>query len=121
MNIRKPSRPAATTITRRPSPRNSSTLLTIRKLPRSRRKTRRVISERTMNSVDEIIEAVNRLSEDQKAISLERLAEIDFDDEWDRQIEEDVKTGRLDKLFAQAEADIAAGRTKPLEEFLRET
>ena len=72
-------------------------------------------------SVDEIIEAVNRLSEDQKAIFLERLAEIDFDDEWDRQIEEDVKTGRLDKLFAQAEADIAAGRTKPLEEFLRAT
>ena len=75
----------------------------------------------TMNPVDEIIEAVKRLSEDEKGVFLERLAEIDFDDEWDRQIEEDVKSGRLDKLFAQAEADIAAGRTKPLEEFLRET
>ena len=93
----------------------------IRKLPRSKPRTRRVIGERTMDSVDEIIEAVNKLLEDQKAIFLDRLAEIDFDDEWDRQIEEDVRTGRLDKLFAQAEADIAAGRTKPLEEFLRET
>ena len=73
-----------------------------------------------MSSIDEIIEAIKNLSEKEKAVFLERLVEIDFDDEWDRQMEEDVKAGRLDRLFAKAEADIAAGRTKPLEEFLRE-
>jgi hypothetical protein len=74
-----------------------------------------------MKSVDEIISAVRDLSEDQKGKFLERLAEIDFDDDWDRQIEADVKAGRLDHLLAQAEADIAAGRTKPLEQVLNET
>lgn len=74
-----------------------------------------------MSLVEEIIEAVKALSEDDKAQFLERLAEIDFDDAWDRQIEADSKAGRLDHLFALAEADIKAGRTKPLEDFLRET
>ena len=41
-----------------------------------------------------------------------------FDDAWDRQIETDAKAGRLDHVIAQAEADIAAGRTKPLDEIL---
>ena len=73
-----------------------------------------------MSSIDEFIEAIKSLSEKEKAVFLERLVAIDFDDEWDRQMEENVKAGRLDRLFAKAEADIAAGRTKPLEEFLRE-
>lgn len=34
--------------------------------------------------------------------------------EWDRQIEEDVESGRLGHLIERAEADIAAGRSKPL-------
>jgi hypothetical protein len=33
---------------------------------------------------------------------------------WDRQIEEDAKAGRLDKLFEQALEDLRAGRTRPL-------
>jgi flagellar motility protein MotE (MotC chaperone) len=33
---------------------------------------------------------------------------------WDKQIEEDAKSGKLDKLFAEAEADIAAGKIRPL-------
>ena len=35
-------------------------------------------------------------------------------DEWDRQIEEDVQTGRLDKLTEEALAAHKAGRTKEL-------
>jgi hypothetical protein len=35
-------------------------------------------------------------------------------DLWDKQIEEDAKSGKLDKLFAEAEADIAAGKIRPL-------
>ena len=71
-----------------------------------------------VSTVAEIIEAVKKLREAEKGESLERLAEIDFDDAWDRQIEADAKAGRLDHLIARAEADIAAGRTKPLDEVL---
>jgi hypothetical protein len=35
-------------------------------------------------------------------------------DMWDRQIEADVKAGKLDKLFAEAQADIKAGKVRPL-------
>ena len=52
-----------------------------------------------MTAVDEIISAVKNLSEQDKGEFLERLAEIDFDDAWDRQIEADVKAGRLDDLI----------------------
>jgi len=33
---------------------------------------------------------------------------------WDRQIEEDAKAGRLDKLADEALADHRAGKTRPL-------
>jgi hypothetical protein len=33
---------------------------------------------------------------------------------WDRQIEDDSKAGRLDKLADEALADFNAGRTRPL-------
>lgn len=69
-------------------------------------------------SVAELIEAVKELSEEQKGEFLERLAEIDFDDAWDRQIEADATAGRLDPLWQQALEDIEAGRTKPLDEVL---
>ena len=71
-----------------------------------------------MTSVAEIINAVKDLSEEDKGVFLERLAEIDFDDAWDCKIEADVKVGRWDDLIARAEADIASGRTKPLDEVL---
>ena len=35
-------------------------------------------------------------------------------DAWDKQIEEDVKAGRLDHLIAEARADIKAGRVRSL-------
>ena len=35
-------------------------------------------------------------------------------DLWDKQIEEDSKAGRLDKLAEDALADYQAGRTRPL-------
>lgn len=35
-------------------------------------------------------------------------------DEWDRKIEEDVRTGKLDKLGSEAEDDFKAGRCTPL-------
>ena len=33
---------------------------------------------------------------------------------WDGQIEADARSGKLDKLVAEAQADYTAGRTRPL-------
>jgi hypothetical protein len=33
---------------------------------------------------------------------------------WDRQIEEDAKAGKLDKLITEAKAQAAAGKVRPL-------
>jgi hypothetical protein len=35
-----------------------------------------------------------------------------FDDEWDKQIEEDARSGRLDKVAREALAEYRAGRSK---------
>ncbi|MBI5653687.1 MAG: hypothetical protein HZC40_25045 [Chloroflexi bacterium] len=35
-------------------------------------------------------------------------------EKWDKQIEADVRAGRLDALIQQAEREFAAGRCKPL-------
>jgi predicted RNase H-like HicB family nuclease len=48
-----------------------------------------------MSTMSEIIEAVKKLPERDKSEFLARLAEVDFDDAWDRQIEADAKAGRL--------------------------
>ena len=39
---------------------------------------------------------------------------VDFDDEWDRQMEADAVAGRFDKLFAEADAEFEAGRCREL-------
>lgn len=38
---------------------------------------------------------------------------------WDRQIETDLASGRLDSLIARAEKDIAANNVRDLDEVLR--
>ena len=70
-----------------------------------------------MRSVAEIQAEIEKLSRaEQRKLAL-WFAQVQAD-AWDAQIEEDVNAGRLDHLLAQAEADIAAGRTKPLDEVL---
>jgi ribosomal protein S13 len=44
-----------------------------------------------------------------------------LDEMWDRQIEEDLEFGKLDDLIAQAEADIARGNVRHLDEVLRDS
>lgn len=73
-----------------------------------------------MSTVTEIIEAVKKLPEAEKGEFLQRLKEVDFEDEWDRQIEADANAGRLNPLWRQAMSDIKAGRTKPLDEILND-
>jgi len=74
-----------------------------------------------MSSVAEIIEAVKRLPEADKGEFLTRLAEVDFEDAWNRQIEKDATSGRLDKTWQEALKDIDAGRAKPLDEIIDES
>ena len=73
-----------------------------------------------MSTIAEIIDAVRQLSETEKGEFFGKLAEIDFDDAWDRQIEADVKAGRLDFMLKELDEDIAAGRVKPIDEICRE-
>jgi hypothetical protein len=70
-----------------------------------------------MSTVTEIQDAITKLQrEDQRELS-RWLREL-CADAWDDQLEEDIRAGRLNHLIAQAEDDIAAGRTKPLDEVL---
>ncbi len=62
----------------------------------------------------EIIEAVKRLDERQKGEFLDRLREIDFDDDWDRQIEADAKAGKLDRFAEEAIREYRGGKWRPL-------
>jgi hypothetical protein len=70
-----------------------------------------------MSTVVEIQAEIEKLSPAEQRKLAQWFAEIQAD-AWDAQIEADIQTGRLDHLIAQAEADIAAGRTKPLDEVL---
>jgi hypothetical protein len=70
-----------------------------------------------MRSVAEIQAEIEKLPRAEQRKLAEWFAQVQAD-AWDAQIEEDVKAGRFDHLLAQAEADIAAGRTKPLDEVL---
>jgi len=70
-----------------------------------------------MSTVAEIQQAITRLSPAEQR-QLARWFEEALEDAWDAQIEEDIKAGRLNDLSAQAEADIAAARVKPLDEVL---
>jgi hypothetical protein len=63
-----------------------------------------------VSTVPEIIDAVKRLNDEQKNQFLAKLAEIDFDDAWDRQMEADAKAGRLDFLWQEAQAEIAESK-----------
>ena len=66
-----------------------------------------------MTRLQKIEEAVAELPDDEFWRLAEWFAEFQAE-RWDRQIEEDAKAGRLDKLAAEAKAEIAAGRTRPL-------
>jgi hypothetical protein len=66
-----------------------------------------------MSTEGEIIEGVKRLDEREKGEFLEKLAEIDFDDAWDRQIEADAKAGRLDRFIEEAVREHREGKSLP--------
>jgi len=63
----------------------------------------------SMSTVQEIEEAVRRLSPDEQASFRAWYAEFDAE-EWDRHFETDVAAGRLDWLIAEARQDRREGR-----------
>ena len=62
-----------------------------------------------MSAIGEIEDAVSRLSSQELAEFRAWFAEFDGA-LWDRQIEEDVATGRLDALADEALSDLREGR-----------
>ena len=64
-------------------------------------------------SVEDIEFAIAKLPPDQFARLAAWFAEYQAE-QWDRQIEQDLRAGRLDGVIQKAREDIAAGRSKPL-------
>jgi hypothetical protein len=63
--------------------------------------------------LEDLESAVTKLPADELA-AFARWFEEYWADAWDRQIEADIKSGRLDQAGQQADADFDAGRCKPL-------
>jgi hypothetical protein len=71
-------------------------------------------------TVEAIKEAIAELPAEQKTSLAAWLLRQDMG-EWDKQIEEDFSPGgRGMALLEEAEADVRAGRVKPMDEFLAE-
>ena len=72
-----------------------------------------------MSTVAEIREAIRKLPPQDAWKLAEELREH-LDALWDKQFEEDVKTGRLDTLIARAREEHAGGKTQPMDEIVRD-
>lgn len=75
-------------------------------------------------AVEKIAAEVKALPEREFEEFLSWLAgyELAHFDRWDREMERDSRSGgRLDAAMKRARADIAAGRTRPLNEFIDNT
>jgi len=66
-----------------------------------------------MGKLEQITQQIEALERDELKAFANWYEEFRAD-QWDRQIAADVEAGKLDKLIAEAEADIAAGRLKAL-------
>jgi hypothetical protein len=65
-----------------------------------------------MSTIEEIEAAIERLPREQFFRLLAWLRGR-FEGEWDQQIEEDVKSGRLDQFAGEALAEYRAGESRP--------
>jgi hypothetical protein len=71
-----------------------------------------------MTSRLEVESAIKQLSEGEVRDLAKWLQEY-LDEIWDRQIETDLASGKLDHMIAKAEADIENGNVRDLDEVLR--
>jgi len=72
-----------------------------------------------MSTVAEIENALQTLPVDE-AWKVAGWLQQYLGEKWDRQIEADAKSGKLDLLWERAKADIATGKVKPLDEVLND-
>ncbi|OGW16024.1 MAG: hypothetical protein A3G93_14405 [Nitrospinae bacterium RIFCSPLOWO2_12_FULL_45_22] len=66
-----------------------------------------------MNTVQEIEKAITQLSKDDLMVLMEWFEEFEAK-MWDKQFEEDVQSGKLEKIANKAIADFRAGKCKEL-------
>jgi hypothetical protein len=66
-----------------------------------------------MTKIEQIEQDVRKLDRDELAAFRRWFREYDSE-EWDRQIEDDVRAGKLDKLAEEALAAHRAGKSKEL-------
>jgi hypothetical protein len=66
-----------------------------------------------MTKVDKIEQDIRKLSRKELLAFRRWFREYDSD-EWDRQIEEDVRAGKLDKLAEKALAEHRAGKSREI-------
>lgn len=66
-----------------------------------------------MTKLEQIEKAIAALPHDDIVALADWFAEFHAD-LWDKQIEADAKAGKLDKFAAEARAEIAAGKVRPL-------
>ncbi len=64
-------------------------------------------------SVEEIKEAIQGLSLEERAQVAACLHAWD-DDAWDEQMKNDARSGKLDKILAQVDQDIAQGKIREM-------
>ena len=72
-----------------------------------------------MSTVEEIKEAIGRLSLEERAEMLAELCGWD-DDDWDRQMKRDAAAGKFATLNREADAALADGQTRTIDDILRE-
>ena len=72
-----------------------------------------------MVTLDEIEAAIQQLPESEVWELATRLQAY-IGDMWDRQLNSDLESGKLDALIARAERDIAANRVRDLDEVLHD-
>ncbi len=70
-----------------------------------------------MSPVEKIEAQITKLSPKDVAQLTKWLVEYDAA-LWDKQLKQDARNGRLDRVWEKAEAEIANGKAKPLDELL---
>ena len=66
-----------------------------------------------MTKIEKIEEEIRRLDRDELADLRNWFREY-YADEWDREIEDDIRAGKLDKLAEEALVEHRAGKSKQL-------
>jgi len=65
-----------------------------------------------MSTVEQIEAAIQKLPREE-FFRLHEWIRDRFDDEWDRQFEEDARSGRFDAVAREARAEYRAGKSTP--------